>query len=63
MCPKYTDAPPHYHFLCSKDRENVNKIFNLSLKLERSYHREQLCTEFQIDWTSNFIKYDLDQTL
>ena len=33
-------------------QRNWGQNYNLALKLERSYHKEHMCTKFQVDWIS-----------
>ena len=46
------------HLLCSTDREIGGQNYNFALKLEKSYHRENVI-KFQVDWTSTSSKTTL----
>ena len=56
MCPKYTDDPSALSFYMFSGQWKWSKNYNWASKLERSYHIGNMCTEFQVNWTSTSSK-------
>ena len=56
MCHKYMAFPFVQSFSIFSGLWKLCKISNLAVQLERSYHKEHMCTKFQVDWISTLSK-------